>query len=141
MVKYLEVEGLYDDSVTDDEHPLEEKFNKGGEKSSKKKELNNTNPDLRLINDYFKEVANESLLTPKQELSVSAEVCSCEKRIEEIKNIIQIILKKRIRHNTSILIKSLKHLLQSDNLNLTKNKHKKLFYYTTLLEVYYNKAN
>ncbi|MGI9533441.1 MAG: sigma-70 family RNA polymerase sigma factor [Thermodesulfobacteriota bacterium] len=141
MVKYLDVEELYDDSVTDDDHPLVKKFNKGGKKSSKKKELNNSNPDLRLINDYFKEVANESLLTPKQELSVSAEVCNCEKKIEEIKNIIQIILKKRIRHNTSILIKSLKHLLQSDNSNLTKNKHKKLFYYTVLLEVYYNKAN
>ena len=141
MVKYLDMEEFYDDSVADEGHPEVPKKDQGGENKSNKKDLSDMNPDLRLINDYFKEVANESLLTPKQELSVSAGICNCEKKLEELRTLIQLILKKRIRHNNTILIRSLKSLLQSEDLKLSKNKHKKLSYYTTLLEAYHKKEN
>ena len=79
MVKYLDVEEFYDDSMMDEEHQDVNKNKPGGENKNNNKKIEDINPDLRLINDYFKDVANESLLTPKQELSVSAGICSCDK--------------------------------------------------------------
>jgi len=139
MVKYLDMEEFYDESVKDENHSEVTNIPKGGNTSSKKKDKSFDNPDLRLINDYFKEVAHETLLTPKEELSVSAAICNCERKIANIKEIIEIILKKRIRHNNVILIKILNKILDSENSVLPKNKHKKLVYFTKLLEVYYNK--
>ena len=140
MVKYLDMDEYDDESVHDDNHSEVTNKPKGGNTSSKSKKEDKgfENPDLRLINDYFKEVAHETLLTPKEELSVSAGIYNCEKKIANIKEIIEIILKKRIRHNNAILIKTLNNLFDSD-LVLPKNKHKKLVYYTKLLEVYYNR--
>jgi len=141
MVKYLDMEEFYDESVQDDNHSEVTNKPKGGNTSSnsKKKDKGFENPDLRLINDYFKEVTHETLLTPKEELSVSAGIFNCEKKIANIKEIIEIILKRRIRHNNAILIKTLNNLLDSNDLVLPKNKHKKLVYCTKLLEVYYYK--
>ena len=76
MVKYLDMEELYDDSIKDDDHPEVKNISKGGAVKSKNTEKRIDNPDLRLINDYFKEVAHETLLTPKEEVAVSAGICN-----------------------------------------------------------------
>lgn len=147
MVKKPHLEEYYNDYVTDDNIASDLQYEqgknpelKGGKNSSKSSTLKNTNPDLRLINDYFKEVAKETLLTPKQELSVSAEISCCENKIAEIKAEIQTILKKRIWHNTSVLIRTLNNLIEQNNLRLNKTNYKKLILFTNLLEAYNNKS-
>ena len=145
MVRNIDVEEYYDGYVADGEFKsvtFDQNADQEGNKRAKKsKDLSNTNPDLRLINDYFKEVAKETLLTPKQELSVSAEISYCEKRIEDLKDLIQSILKKKIRHSTPLVIKTLKRLLNENNLKLSNRNYKNLITYTYLLESYYNKSN
>ena len=87
MVKYLDMEEFYDDSVKDEDHTEVTNISKGGNTSSKKRDKSFDNPDLRLINDYFEEVADETLLKPKEELSVSAGIFNCEKKIANIKKL------------------------------------------------------
>src|SRR3990170_557399 len=43
------------------------------------------NHDLRLLNDYFKEIGSLPLLTPKEEVEVAAKIKRCEIRAKEMK--------------------------------------------------------
>ncbi len=49
----------------------------------------NDNHELRLVNDYFKEVGNEPLLTPKEELSVAAKIKYCESEMNRYQKLIE----------------------------------------------------
>src|SRR3989304_9757171 len=53
------------------------------------------NHDLRLLNDYFKEIGSLPLLTPKEEVEVAAKIKRCEIRAKEIKRVIEVISAKR----------------------------------------------
>jgi len=49
---------------------------------------------LRLLYTYFKDMASEPLLTPREEIEVSAKIKKCEKKAEEIRIIIDKLSKK-----------------------------------------------
>ena len=92
MSENINVDEYYDEILSDGistgfSYNTDSKVETNYQKSSKSKSSKSTeiNPDLRVINDYFKDVAKESLLTPFQEISVSAEIAFCEKRIKQIR--------------------------------------------------------
>jgi RNA polymerase sigma factor (sigma-70 family) len=101
------------------------------------------NPDLRLINNYFKDVAKESLLTPGDEISLSAKLNLCEKKISELKSRISDLVEFRIKekHSTKGFIFRLKNYI-NDNMDIEdKKKISVLLTLTTMLECYHNEAN
>ena len=51
---------------------------------------------IRLLSVYFKDVASESLLTPKEVIEISVKIEKCEARAREIKALIYELLKERV---------------------------------------------
>ncbi len=100
------------------------------------------NQELRLLNDYFKEVGSLPLLTPKEEVRVAAKIKECEARAKEIKSVIEKILGRRIGGDIRSTVEELK---KASDKNLQKvktiNGFKRLGRLITLLEAYSKKAS
>lgn len=56
----------------------------------------NIDQELRLVNDYFREVGTESLLTAKEEIQVAAKIKECEARAKRVKKEIGRILGRKL---------------------------------------------
>src|SRR3990172_2860835 len=52
--------------------------------------------EFRLLQVYFREMGTEPLLTPKEEVEVSAKIKKCEARAREVKKILEKILDKKL---------------------------------------------
>ncbi|GIW48324.1 MAG: hypothetical protein KatS3mg078_2201 [Deltaproteobacteria bacterium] len=68
-----------------------------GESQGDIREEEEWTPDeqFRLLYAYFKDMAAEPLLTPKQEIEVSAKIKKCEAKVREIKTVINKLLKSK----------------------------------------------
>ncbi|MEE9213418.1 MAG: sigma-70 factor domain-containing protein, partial [Thermodesulfobacteriota bacterium] len=73
--EYLDSYGvdIYDD--------LDSKVENGKPKQSKKTKAYEDNQDLRLVNDYFKEVGGEDLLRASEEVELAAKLRVCEQKL------------------------------------------------------------
>jgi len=99
------------------------------------------NHDLRLLNDYFKEVGSLPLLTPKEEVEVAAKIKRCEIRAKEIKRVIEIISGKKIGGDIRSTVGGLKEVSDKTSYKLKREKaFKRLGRLLTLFEVYSKKA-
>lgn len=83
-------EGIF--TTIEHEDGFEMEFNLGVEPSEvkapeKKEEI--PNRDLRLLKAYFKEIGTEPLLTPTEEIEISAKIIKCETRAKEIQKTIE----------------------------------------------------
>ena len=96
-------------------------------KSLKSKPENSDN--IKLLQLYFKEMGDISLLNSKQELIESAKIKKCEKRAEEIKNKFENLLGRKLGENTDDVLKNINKYNQShkrktrNKLKGTKNKN------------------
>ncbi|MEQ9618328.1 MAG: RNA polymerase sigma factor RpoD/SigA [Deltaproteobacteria bacterium] len=68
------------------------------------------NPELRLVNDYFKEVGTESLMTPREEIQVAAKMRECEARAGRLREEIGRILGEELDGDADSLIETLGEL-------------------------------
>lgn len=84
--------GIEDNLILDEESELE----LGGVRFNENEEEQWTiDEQLRLLSVYFKDMANEPLLTPKEEINISARIKKCETRAKEIKAILDKLSKER----------------------------------------------
>lgn len=78
------------------------------------------NDDQRLLQAYFNEMSNESLLTPKQEIEVSVKIKRCEKKAKQLKLLLEEILdinfSKHIKNTVLSLQKDQKTIKSKVNL-------------------------
>ncbi len=100
------------------------------------------NPDLRLINSYFKDVAHESLLRPKDEINISAQIANCEKWIKVLKGSIKSHIKERIPGNNELLFNFLNNYSQKfEEKEKLSKKEKELLNNIAKLKSYITKFN
>lgn len=103
------------------------------------------NPDLRLINNYFKDVAKESLLTPGEEISLSARLKLCENKISDLRQRIIELSGIRVREKspTDVFIFKIRNLLHGnyDNTSYDDDRIAGPEKLTALLECYHREAN
>ena len=99
------------------------------------------NHDLRLLNDYFKEIGSLPLLTPKEEVEVAAKIKRCEIRAKEIKRVIEVISGKKIGGDIRSTVGGLKEVSDKTSYQLKREKaFKRLGRLLTLFEAYSKKA-
>src|SRR3990172_1653441 len=99
------------------------------------------NHDLRLLNDYFKEIGSLPLLTPKEEVEVAAKIKRCEIREKEIKRVIEVISGKKIGGDIRSTVGRLKEVSDKTSYKLKREKaFKRLGRLLTLFEAYSKKA-
>ncbi len=120
---YIEDEEIFPTIVSDEgfegEFNLDEEDAKEVKLPDKTEEIQNH--DLRLLNDYFKEIGPLSLFTSKEEVEVAAKIRKCETRAKEIKMVIERIIGKKIGGDIRSTVQDLRDV--SDN---SPNKHKNL---------------
>jgi len=119
----------------------------------------NTSPekfnDIRILQPYFKEMGEISLLTSKQEIVESAKIKKCEKRAKEIKLKIEKILDRKLGDHVEEIVRNIKSfktknqkptnrskLFDSTQKNLNNiNTQDKIRIKTILFKKYSQKAN
>ena len=67
-------------------------------KEESEKETKQWTPDeeFRLLQVYFKEMGTEPLLTPKEEIEVSAKIKRCEAKADEMRSVLESLFEKRL---------------------------------------------
>ncbi len=99
------------------------------------------NHDLRLLNAYFKELGTEPLLTPRDEIEITAKMRKCEIRAKEIQSIIERTLGQRLGHDIKSAPGKLKKVSnKSRHTSKIKMGPKQLARLITLLDIYSKKA-
>jgi len=142
---YIEDEEIFPTIVSDEgfegEFNLDEEDAKEVKLPDKTEEIQNH--DLRLLNDYFKEIGSLSLLTTRQEVEVAAKIRKCETRAKEIKSGIERILGKKIGGDIRSTVQGLKEVSDNSSNKRLKTKlgFKRLSRLVTLFEAYSKKAS
>ncbi|MFI5324462.1 MAG: sigma-70 factor domain-containing protein, partial [Thermodesulfobacteriota bacterium] len=72
-----------------EENPEDESSEEGGKQFTPDEEF-------RLLQVYFKEMGMEPLLTPKEEIEVSAKIKRCEAKAAEMRSILENLFQKRL---------------------------------------------
>ena len=143
---YIEDEEILPTIVSDEgfegEINLDEEDAKEVKLPDKTEEIQNH--DLRLLNDYFKEIGPLSLLTSKEEVEVAAKIRKCETRAKEIKMVIERIIGMKIGGDIRSTVQDLRDVSENSpnkHMNLkTKLSFKRLSRLITLFEAYSKKA-
>ena len=143
---YIEDEEILPTIVSDEgfegEINLDEEDAKEVKLPDKTEEIQNH--DLRLLNDYFKEIGPLSLLTSKEEVEVAAKIRKCETRAKEIKMVIERIIGIKIGGDIRSTVQDLRDVSENSpnkHMNLkTKLSFKRLSRLITLFEAYSKKA-
>lgn len=140
---YIEDEEIFPTIESDEgfkgEFNLDEKDAKEIKLPDKTEEIQNH--DLRLLNDYFKEIGSLSLLTARQEVEVAAKIRRCETRAKEIKRVIEGILGRRIGGDIRSTVQGLKEVSDKTPNKLKKQRvFKRLGRLLRLFEAYSKKA-
>ncbi len=143
---YIEDEDILPTIVSDEgfegEINLDEEDAKEVKLPDKTEEIQNH--DLRLLNDYFKEIGPLSLLTSKEEVEVAAKIRKCETRAKEIKMVIERIIGIKIGGDIRSTVQDLRDVSENSpnkHMNLkTKLSFKRLSRLITLFEAYSKKA-
>ncbi|MGB7293504.1 MAG: sigma-70 family RNA polymerase sigma factor [Thermodesulfobacteriota bacterium] len=86
---------------------LQLESSKDGVTGKKKKEWT-PDDEFRLLQVYFKEMGTEPLLSPKQEVEVSAKIKKCEARAKEAKKILEKVFKSKLGEPLEEVISGLK---------------------------------
>ena len=86
---------------------LQLESSKDGATGKKKKEWT-PDDEFRLLQVYFKEMGTEPLLSPKQEVEVSAKIKKCEARAKEAKKILEKVFKSKLGEPLEEVISGLK---------------------------------
>jgi RNA polymerase primary sigma factor len=72
---------------------------------------------LRILDDYFKDMGHESILTPKEEIELSGKIKKCEAKAKELESLLDKLLKEGTnndnRKNLSKRIERLKVLIEA----------------------------
>jgi len=128
---------------------VEEDFvedNTNYEDSASKKEVNenkyNHNQELRLVNDYFKEVGTGTLLKAEEEIHIAAKIKECESQAKMVRKIIQEILGKKLNGPLDEVVKKLRSLCGDPSFSrqLINEDLKRLRRYVSILDAYVKKA-
>jgi RNA polymerase primary sigma factor len=158
MLKYKELDEIFDEYKTSQIESIEEVFNpiesegyfegdfnirekyKEVDKFEENEEV--SNHDLRLINAYFKEVGTEPLFTPAEEIEVAAKIRKCEIRAKEIQRTIERIVGGRFRPGSKRTLQKLKELtVEGSNISEEEKIAGRILRLITLLGAYLSKAN
>lgn len=91
----IDDEAAYDEQG-DGYYGIEEGYESDTPHKKKAGNKYDNNEELRLINDYFKEVGKEGLLTHKQEIHMAAKIKECDQRAERIKKELSRILGRKL---------------------------------------------
>ncbi len=161
MLEGIEFNGAFDkyipgefEYILDDEEAIDSIESKGSSeegfniefelseevKTSQEKE-EFSNHDLRLLNDYFKELGTEPLLTPKEEVKTAAKIRKCKIRLKEIKKVIEKTIGKKLERD-DIIKSTIETLNEISDHNSSKIeiKSKRLRRLITLFETYSKKS-
>lgn len=112
-------------------------------KTNRKQHNYEFNQELRLVNDYFKEVGSEILLSAADEINIAAKIKECELQTKIVIKLLQRTSGKRYsgsvdevagKYKSSLADHSLRHRLGAEEYE-SFQKH------VTVLEVYVKKAN
>ena len=130
---------IMSDEGFEDEFNLDEEDARGVKLPGKTEEIQNH--DLRLLNDYFKEIGSLSLLTAREEVEVAAKIRKCETRAKEIKMIIERIIGKKIGGDIRSTVQGLKEVSdKTPNKSKKERVFKRLGRLLTLFDAYSKKA-
>lgn len=101
------------------------------------------NPDLRLINNYFKDVAKESLLTPGEEISLAAKLNLCESKITELKQKIAQFIDMSLREKTptGMFLFKVRNYINDNAENIDNASVRDISRLIAMLECYQREAN
>jgi RNA polymerase primary sigma factor len=88
----LDIDEAIMSELDDAEFDLQLESSKGGVSGKKKKEWT-PDDEFRLLQVYFKEMGTEPLLSPKEEVEVSAKIKKCEARAREARKILEKVFK------------------------------------------------
>jgi len=117
--------GSLDDGLIDDEYSsvdMEEYYDGDSEVDYESldkvdrtefREVGEVGKELRLINQYFKEVGCEMLLSPKEEVVIAAKINICERKAREVKSIIENKYGRKLNNNTPC--KCFNHICEIDS--------------------------
>jgi RNA polymerase primary sigma factor len=133
-------------SVSVEEDFVEENMNYQDSASKKEAEVKDNkyshNQELRLVNDYFKEVGTEALLKAKEEIQVAAKIKECQSQAEMVRKAIQEIVGKRFNSTSDEVVKEFRSSLETPGFRRQFNSAslKHLERQAVVLEAYVKKA-
>ena len=147
MGKELAIDEFYDEFNSDEVKSNVETDNKYDSnhvdaQPSEEKKTVEVNRDLRLINSYFKDVAQETLLTARDEIKISAQIANCEKYIKSGRITLKSLLSIHIPRNNELLLSFLQNYSDKfqEKETLSK-KEKEILTNVNLLLAYLKKYN
>jgi RNA polymerase primary sigma factor len=91
----LDIEDKIIPEIAEPEFELQLESQKG-EQGEEKQSQWTPDEEFRLLQVYFREMGTEPLLTPREEVEVSAKIKKCEARAREVKKILEKILDKKL---------------------------------------------
>src|SRR3990170_6481170 len=100
-----------------------------------------SNRDQRLLQTYFKEVGEETLFTPAEEIKVAAKIRKCQIRARQLKMIIEKHIGRSLGNNNEKIIDGLKEISdRASDVHKIENHSKHLSRLITLLKAYSEKG-
>ncbi len=136
--------GLVDTQMYDSVSAEEENANVKDSDSKKEVKENkyNHNQELRLVNDYFKEVGTETLLNAKDEIYIAAKIKDCELQAKMVRKIIQEILSMKLRGPSDEVVKELRSLFEDPlfSKQYRNEDYERLHRYVSILNAYVKKS-
>lgn len=103
----LDIDETIMSELDDGEFALQLEGSQDGVTEKKKKDWT-PDDEFRLLQVYFKEMGTEPLLSPKQEVEVSAKIKKCEARAKEAKKILEKVFKSKLGEPFEEVISGLK---------------------------------
>jgi len=103
----LDIDETIISELDDSEFDLQLDSSKDGVSGNKRKEWT-PDDEFRLLQVYFKEMGTEPLLSPKEEVEVSAKIKKCEARAKEAKKILEKVFKGKLGEPLEEVISELK---------------------------------
>lgn len=85
----------------------------GDEEQPKRAPSEGISHELRLVNAYFKEVGTEALLTPKEEVILSAKIKECDAHVEDALGSIREIIGYELKGSGQSIMNELYSIIQS----------------------------
>lgn len=107
------------------------------------KQTESISHELRLVNAYFKEVGTEALLTPKEEVILSAKIKECDFRVEQALKSINSVIGYEVKGSARHVLDELKELIEYSSEvqnDLDTNSFESLKRLTVLLDVYFRSS-
>lgn len=91
------------------------------ESSDKEKKQWNPDEEFRLLQVYFKEMGAEPLLTPKEEIEVSAKIKRCEAKANEMRYVLESLFEKRLGKALQDTVSNVEGIKEKNGRSKAKN--------------------